>query len=255
MRIAIIAPGSRGDVEPYVALGKGLKNAGHAGRLISHQNFTELVNSKGLEFWPVDVDVQGIAQSAEMRERLGGGNFLKIMALMAREAERNAHDLVKVGLLACQGMDIILTGIGGLYVGIALAEKLDIPVVQAYYTPFTPTRRFPSFLISEMPFKMGASFNRLSYHLARQVMWQGFRRGGTLARQQDMDLPPAPFWGPYNGKYAKQYPILYGFSPSVIPQPSDWGDDIHITGYWFLEPEDGWMPSPALMDFLQDGSP
>ncbi len=28
MRIAIIAPGSRGDVQPYVALGKGLMKAG-----------------------------------------------------------------------------------------------------------------------------------------------------------------------------------------------------------------------------------
>src|SRR4030042_3926941 len=123
MRIAIIAPGSRGDVEPYVALGKGLKNAGHAGRLISHQNFTELVNSKGLEFWPVDVDVQGIAQSAEMRERLGGGNFLAVMSQMAKEAENSAHHLAKVGLSACHGIDLILAGIGGLYVGIALAEK------------------------------------------------------------------------------------------------------------------------------------
>jgi UDP:flavonoid glycosyltransferase YjiC (YdhE family) len=73
MRIAIIAPGSRGDVEPYIALGKGLKDAGHFVRLVSHYNFADLVNSNGLEFWPVDIDVQDIAQSKEMRERLGGG--------------------------------------------------------------------------------------------------------------------------------------------------------------------------------------
>ncbi len=63
MRIVIIATGSRGDVEPYVALGVGLKKAGHDVRLVSHTNFADLINPQGLEFWPVDVDVQDIAQS------------------------------------------------------------------------------------------------------------------------------------------------------------------------------------------------
>ncbi len=48
MRIAIVAPGSRGDVEPYIALAKGLNKAGHHVRLISHKNFATLVNSQGL---------------------------------------------------------------------------------------------------------------------------------------------------------------------------------------------------------------
>jgi len=255
VRIAIIAIGSRGDVEPYLALGKGLKKAGHDIRLISHSNFAELINPHGLEFWPVDVDVQEIAQSAEMRERLGGGNFLKVMSLMAKEAEKSAHLLAKVGLSACQGMDMICSGMGGLYVAIALAEKLDIPLIQAFYIPFTPTKLFPSFLIPQLPFPTGGGFNRYSYHLARQVMWQGFRRADTLARQKELELPAAPFWGPYNEKRVNHNPILYGFSPSVIPPPPDWGDDAHITGYWFLEPENEWIPSPVLMDFLQAGTP
>jgi len=254
MRIAIITTGSRGDVEPYVALGTGLKKAGHYVRLVSHTNFAQLINSQGLEFWPVDVDVQGIAQSAEMRERLGGGNFLAVMSQMAKEAEKSAHHLAKVGLSACLGIDLILTGIGGLYVGIALAEKLGLPLIQAYYIPFTPTRLYPSFLIPN-GIKLGGTLNRFSYHLAHQVMWQGFRSADKLVRQKELNLPAAPFWGPYNSKSTRDIPILYGFSPSVCPKPPDWGNDIHITGYWFLEPEDNWTPSPALIEFLQSGQP
>jgi sterol 3beta-glucosyltransferase len=255
MRIVIMATGSRGDVEPYIALGVGLKKAGHYVHLVSHTNFADLIHPYGLEFWPVHVDVQGIAESAEMGERLGGGNFLKVMSLMAKEAERSAHFLAMVGLAACQGMDVILTGIGGLYVGIALAEKLGLRLVQAHYIPFTPTRLFPSFLIPEMPFQLGGSFNRLSYHLARQVMWQGFRRADTLSRRNELELPAAPLWGPYDGKFAKQNPILYGFSPSVIPQPPDWGDENQITGYWFLEADDDWEAPQPLVDFLQAEPP
>lgn len=252
MRIVIIATGSRGDVEPYVALGRGLEKAGHTVRLVSHTTFAELVNSQGLEFWPVDVDVQDIAQSPEMRARLGSGSFLSVMVQMKKEAENSAFHLARVGLAACQGMDLILTGVGGLYVGIALAEKLGLPLVQAYYIPFTPTRRYPSFLVPN-GVNLGAGLNRLSYQLARQVIWQGFRSADTLVRRKELDLPAAPLLGPYNDKSVSSYPVLYGFSPAVIPQPSDWDTHIHITGYWFLEPDINWAPTQALIDFLQAG--
>jgi UDP:flavonoid glycosyltransferase YjiC (YdhE family) len=208
-----------------------------------------------LEFWSVDIDAQGIAQGAEMRERLGGGNFLKVMSQMAKEAELGALEAVKVGILACQGMDLILTGLAGLYVGLALAEKLELPLVQAYYIPFTPTRLYPSFLLPPIPIRLGGSLNRLTYHLARQVMWQGFRSADKLVREKELNLPPAPFFGPYNSEFSRDNPILYGFSPSVIPPPPDWDDNIHITGYWFLEQDENWIPPQPLVDFLQAGQP
>jgi len=52
MRIAIIASGSRGDVQPYIALGKGLVEPGHDVRLVTHQNYEALVEAHGLDLWP-----------------------------------------------------------------------------------------------------------------------------------------------------------------------------------------------------------
>jgi UDP:flavonoid glycosyltransferase YjiC (YdhE family) len=112
MRIARIAPGSRGDVQPYIALGKGLKNAGNIVRFVTHQNFEGLINSHGLESWPVEGDVQDIVQNKEMRERIEKGNFLFLMAQMAKEAQRGALLLAEAGSAASQGMDIVLTGMG-----------------------------------------------------------------------------------------------------------------------------------------------
>jgi sterol 3beta-glucosyltransferase len=255
MRVAIIAPGSRGDVQPYIALGKGLEQAGHVVRLVTHQNFEMLVNSHGLEFWPVEGSVKDIAQSKEMRGLLEKGNFLAIMSQMAKEAQRGAFALTEGGLAACRGMDLVLAGIGGLFVGLSLAEKLGLLLLQAYYIPFTPTRAFPSFLFPKLPSWLRGSLNRLSHHLARQIMWQGFRSADRLARRKVLGLPAAPFWGPYNTDRVHQCPVLYGFSPSVIPRPSDWDSNIHVTGYWFLDPAVDWTPPSALMEFLQAGSP
>jgi UDP:flavonoid glycosyltransferase YjiC (YdhE family) len=255
MRIVIIAPGSRGDVQPYIALGKGLKEAGQVVRFVSHRNFQSLVAWHGLEFWSVDSNVQAIVENQAMRERIEGGNFLALMARMAKEAQNEARAFATSGLDACQGMDLVLAGMGGAYIGFALAEKARIPFLQAYVVPFTPTRNFPSILVANSPRWLGGSFNRLSHHLMRQMMWQGFRSADTLARRKTLGLPAAPFAGPYNSDRTRGLPILYGFSPAVIPAPSDWNENIHVTGYWFLDESDDWAPPSALTNFIESGSP
>lgn len=250
MRIVIIAPGTRGDVQPYIALGKGLQNAGHYVRLVSHGNFEPLVTSYGLEFWSFGNDVKDAVETSEMRELTEKGNFLLLMAKMAKEARREALRFAEGGLQAAQGMDVVLSGIGGLFIGTAIAEKLDIPLVQAYVFPFTPTQEFSSILTPKLP----AFLNRLSHQLARQLMWQGFRSADTIARKKVLNLPAAPLLGPYASKSTHNMPVLYGFSPSVIPTPSDWKGNTHITGYWFVDETDDWQPPAALLDFLQSGS-
>ena len=251
MRIVIIAPGSRGDVQPYIALGKGLQDAGHTIRLVSHSNFEALVESYGLEFWSFGNDVKDAVENSEMRGLAEKGNFLLLMAKMAKEAQREALRFAEGGLRAAQGMDIVLAGMGGLYIGIAIAEKVGIPLVQAYVVPFTPTRELSSVLTPKLP----TFLNRFSHQLTRQLMWQGFRSADTIARKKVLNIPAAPLLGPYNSRSMDSMPILYGFSPSVISAPSDWNDNIHITGYWFAEESDDWQPPAALVDFLRSGTP
>jgi UDP:flavonoid glycosyltransferase YjiC (YdhE family) len=255
MRIAIIAPGSRGDVQPYVALGRGMLEAGHAVRLVTHGNFERLVRSHGLSLWPIPGDVRDIAQSREMRALLEGGNFLAIMSQMAREAQRGAVALAEAGLAACRGVDVVLAGIGGLFVALSVAEKLGLPLVQAYYIPFTPTQAYPSFLLPRLAAWLGDALNRPSHHLARQIMWQGFRSADRRARQEVLGLPAAPFWGPYGAERLRRGPVLYGFSPAVIPRAPDWDDSIHVTGYWFLDTAPHWSPPADLVAFLEAGPP
>jgi sterol 3beta-glucosyltransferase len=254
MRIAIIAMGTRGDVQPYLALGKGLQAAGHLVRLITHENFAQLVGSYGLEFWPARGNVQAIMESPKLRELLEKGNFLAITAYTSKAAQQAAIDWAEDGLVACQGMDLLVAGVGGLFVALALAEKLSLPLLQAYIFPFTPTKAFPAILFPPFFSKFGGFVNWLSHVFFRQIMWQGARKGDQLARQKVLGLPAAPFWGLYNSSHLQRYPILYGFSPSTMPKPADWKNTC-ITGYWFLDEADDWTPPAALVDFLDRGTP
>ena len=219
MRIAIIAPGSRGDVQPYVALGKGLKAVGHTVLLLSHENFAGLAKAHDLEFCPMYGNVQAIVESEEMRELLAKGNFLAITSRTSRESRRAAIMWTNTGLAACQGMDLLLVGVGGLYLGQALSEKLNIPLLPAFVFPFTPTKAFPGVLFPNAISRFGGTVNWLSHQLVKQMLWQGSRAGDTAARQQILKMPAAPFLG---SKLVDRYPTLYGFSPAVIPKPADW---------------------------------
>jgi sterol 3beta-glucosyltransferase len=252
--IAIIALGSRGDVQPYIALGKGLKAAGHSVRLISHENFAGLVNSHGLEFWPVKGNVQEFMETPKMRELLEKGNFLAINAYAAKAAQGAAINWAEGGLAACQGVNLLIAGVGGLFVGLAIAEKLKVKLLQAYIFPFTPTAAFPAILLPQAISRLGGCVNRLTHQLFRQLMWQGARSGDQLARKQVLDVPPAPFFGPYNSIHGRCHPIVYGFSPFIIPKPLDW-HHTHITGYWYLDAAPDWEPPTALLDFLDQGEP
>lgn len=254
MRIAIVALGSQGDVQPYIALGKGLKAAGYEVRLLTHENFEGVVASHGLEFCPMQGNVQELIETPEMRELAEKGNFITMTLRTAKETERVAIRWAQAGLEACRGMDLLIAGVGGLYLALSFAEKLAIPLLQAFVFPFTPTKTFPAVLFPQSLSRLGGPVNRLSHQLLRQIIWQGSRSGDTAARKQVLNLPVSPFWGPHRSPYLHRFPTLYGFSPSVIAKPSDW-QNTFVTGYWFLDAAPRWTPPPELVDFLEAGSP
>ncbi|MCC7206929.1 MAG: glycosyltransferase family 1 protein [Anaerolineae bacterium] len=253
MRTVLLALGSRGDVQPFVALGKGLRAAGHAVRVATHGDYESLVRAHGLDFAPVKGNVQEVVESEAMRELLAKGNFLAITAQTGKLAKEAALHWAEDGLAASRDADLIIAGIGGLFIGLALAEKLDLPFLQAYLLPFTPTRAFPGVLLPAGLSKLGGAANRLSHHFTRQAIWQGSRGSDNVVRAQVLGLPAAPFMGPYNHPRLRGQPALYGFSPSVIAKPPDWGEHIHVTGYWFLDSDENWTPPAALQAFLDAG--
>ncbi|MBI5964028.1 MAG: glycosyltransferase family 1 protein [Chloroflexi bacterium] len=255
MRIAIIALGSRGDVQPYIALGRGLKKAGHAVRLIATQDFETLVKSHGLEFWSIRGNSQESIEGREWREVSEKGNLIVIMSQLIKHALRSAIEWLEDALIACQGMDLLITGSVGLSIGIALAEKYHLPLLQAHLIPLTPTKTFPSLGIPQTLPNLGGMFNLISHQLILLMMIRASRPMLNQARQKVLGLPRASLFDSTPASLSKGFPTLYGFSPSVVPAPADWRADNHVTGYWFLDSADDWTPPSALLNFLQAGPP
>jgi sterol 3beta-glucosyltransferase len=253
MRIAIIAFGSRGDVQPYIALGQGLIKAGHTVRLATHKNFEDLVKSYGLEFWLIRGNSQEMTESQETREVFEKGNFIATLRHIQKAGLRLISEWMEDGLAASQGMDLLIAGSIGMTAGIPAAEKLHLPLLQAHVFPITPTRAFPSVMLPPTLPNLGGAFNLLSSQLVLQLAWLGARPMLNRARKKILDLPPASFIGTSHMNPSKGFPMLYGFSPFVIPKPADWRAEDHVTGYWFLDPPADWTPPPGLLNFLQAG--
>ncbi len=253
MQITIIAGGSRGDVQPYVALGKGLKEAGHTVRILSTDDFHELVTDYGLEFFSTGGNAQAVAQRLQVL--VEQGKTLKIFSEMRHASEKQAIQTAEMGLVACQGSDLILGGLSGLFSGQALSEKLDIPLLLAYLVPLTPTSDFPSPLTPLPQSSLTRWLNKPSHRLALQIMWQSFRSADNKERTEVLHMPSSSFWGPFTSLKRQKQPVLYGYSSHVLPHPRDWDDSQHVTGYWFLEPPQGWEPPADLLHFLQSGPP
>jgi UDP:flavonoid glycosyltransferase YjiC (YdhE family) len=70
-------------------------------------------------------------------------------------------------------------------------------------------------------------------------------------RQEILDLQPIP-WSYYTEIDLSAVPIIYGYSQYVLPKPSDWGEHLHLTGYWFLQERD-YQPPDELTRFLENG--
>ncbi len=241
MHITILALGSRGDIQPYAALGHGLKVVGHQVRFITFEGFAALVAEHELDFHPIHGNAQALVANA-------GADMLALMRSFGSLAEGYARDLSAPGL---GETDLILNQLpAGLY-GFDLAEKYHVPMALVAVIPLARTQAFPLMGFPRLPLP---GYNKATYHVGEQMAWQMFRAVINRWRTQTLRLPPQPLKGYFGQLGTRQIPILNGFSPHVVPRPVDWGEHIHLTGYWF--PDDKcWQPSADLLAFIEAGSP
>jgi len=258
MHVTLVTIGSRGDVQPYIALGGGLQAAGYHVRLATHTDFEPMIRRRGLDFSPIGSNIREMMQSEAAHSVLDtGNNRLLYLRRLIHAAEAMASQAFTECLNACQDADALLLSMPGFYVGYHVAEKLGRPFYLAYLQPITPTRAFAHRLFPALPnwFPLRGFYNQLTHIVSEQAIWQLVRPLCNRARCDILNLPPMPIWKPFEQVRKGRIPILYGYSPAVLPRPSDWGDHVYVAGNWFLDSPPDWQPSPDLLDFLESGSP
>ena len=252
MHVTILALGSHGDVLPYALLGGALRRAGHEVRLATFAGFAPMAAQHDLVLHSVEGDAASLMQSGGGLALSEAGQSIPRMLRGIRRSFGAMADAYGRAFAdpSLRQADLIVNQLpGGLY-ATDLAEKAGLPLVHGSVIPLTPTRAMPMPAFPQWPASL-PGYNRLTYRLAEQLVWQMFRRAVNRWRQEALGMPAAPFWGRMR---LPGVPVLNAFSRHVVPRPPDWGSHVHLTGYWFAEDE-AWQPPDALCRFLEEGAP
>jgi UDP:flavonoid glycosyltransferase YjiC (YdhE family) len=147
--------------------------------------------------------------------------------------------------------ELILNQLPACIFGSDLAEYLDIPWAIVSVIPLVRTSSQPMFgfprQLSCMP-----GYNALTYRIGEQLVWAMFGKAINRWRTGVLGLPKRPSFGDFNRMFRSKVPVLNGFSSHVVQRPPDWGEQVHITGWW--HPSDpGWKPNDHLRTFLEEG--
>ncbi len=246
MRISIQTLGTRGDVQPFIALALGLLRRGHEVQLAAPAQLASLVESRGVRCAPLPGEFLDMLDTPEGKAAVAGGaTFSAGLKLLGhvRPLMRRLLDEEWAAVRAFEP-DLVLHHPKSLAAP-HIAERLSLPRILASPLPgFTPTSAFPSPLV---PFASLGPFNKASHALAARGGELLF--GGVLRewRESSLGLRARP------SVRVSPVATLYAYSPRVVPVPPDWGDDVVVTGYWFLD-EEAWQPPDELAAFLAAGA-
>lgn len=253
--ITILAIGSRGDVQPYIALGAALIRAGKKVRIATFDAFKALAEGAGMEFYQVKGDITAIASNVKRDSTMRGESPLKAIQSFGKlkdYATEVQGDLYDAMFTASEDAEAVIYH-PGCVIGHFAAQHLGIPSLLASPYPMYPTKQYSS-LVFYGRVHLGSGFNILSHKMFQRMMWM---TGG---------MPVKQFWMKRFGKAPENYknifahladsptPVLISGSPSIFPTPENCPDNIHTTGYWFYDEEQAWKPAAELTAFLEAGS-
>ncbi|ONM20547.1 Sterol 3-beta-glucosyltransferase UGT80A2 [Zea mays] len=258
MQIAMLIVGTRGDVQPFIAIGKRLQDYGHRVRLATHANFKDFVMTTGLEFYPLGGDPKILA--GYMVKNKG---FLPATPSEIPIQRKQIRDIIFSLLPACKDPDID-TGVSfsadaiianpAAYGHVHVAEALNIPIHIIFTMPWTPTCEFPH------PFshvKQPAGY-RLSYQIVDSFVWLGIRDMINDLRKRKLKLRPVTYLSGTHA-YSNDIPHAYIWSPYLVPKPKgrclmpDWGPKIDVVGFCFLDLASDYEPPETLLRWLGSG--
>lgn len=240
-KFGLLTIGSRGDVQPYIALAKGLMAEGHTVVLLTHLEFKDWIESYGIEFREIS------------------GNPAELISLMVQHGSMNVGllrdasanftgwigSLLQSAWEGAQGIDILIESPSAM-AGIHIAEALEIPYFRAFTMPWTRTRAYPhAFIVPDQ--KRGGSYNYFTHVLFENIFWKGISGKVNEWREKTLNLPKTNLFTMQQNRV----PFLYNVSPTIYPPSIDFNEWIKVTGYWFLDEKLSYDPPPAFVSFLK----
>ena len=275
LNIVIMVIGSRGDIQPFLKIGKMLKEQyGHRVRIATHPVFKNFVEKDiGLEFFSVGGDPSelmafmvknpGLIPSIETVKAGEIGRRRESMYEMfqgfwracinATDDEKDIANLRMMGDKYPFIADAIIANPPS-FAHFHCAERLGVPLHLVFTFPYTPTQAFPHPLANIKTSNVDQNYtNYMSYPLVELMTWQGLGDLVNRFRVKTLGLDEiSTLWAA--GQLSRlACPTTYLWSPGLVPKPADWGPEIDVAGYVFLDLASSFEPPESLVQFLKTG--
>ena len=248
MKILLISVGTMGDMEPLLAIGEILAGKGHPVICAFPEQFRDLAETANLGFSSLGPAYIEMLESEAGKAALGGGGsglkkFLAFVRL-ARLSTRINRELIRRQYEIIEGSDpdrIVYNGKAIYPIIWGLKNRGRHTLVSP--VPYVHFDRYHTHVAFNSDF--GPFLNRATYRLAESGLvttiriskrWLGLKE--KISRKQ---LRSA----------LRSNRAIYTISPSLLPRPDDWKEQIKILGYPEREKAADWKPDEALTDFLQ----
>ncbi|KAL0933945.1 uncharacterized protein CTRU02_210744 [Colletotrichum truncatum] len=264
LNIVIQVVGSRGDVQPFVALGNELQKHGHRVRIATHNVFKKFITDSYLEFYPIGGDPADLM--AYMVKNPGLiPSMDSVRAGDIQKKRKMIAELLNGCWLSCiepdpdSGRPFVASSIIAnppSFAHVHCAQALGIPLHLMFTMPWTSTASFPHPLASITADGLGVSqgqLNNMSYSVFEWMTWQGLGDVINEWRSSMLDLEPITISSGPKLADSLQVPFTYCWSPALVPKPNDWPSYIDVCGFFFREPPP-FEPSLDLEEFLARGS-
>jgi sterol 3beta-glucosyltransferase len=260
MRFALLALGSRGDVQPFIALGLKLLERGHSVRLLAAADYEPLCEAYSMPFAAIGGSIAELMDPAAALDALDAARSPLPIGFARRFADQVGAllpDLAADAWHACQGAQVIVASTLGVYLGEHIAERLGVPLIPAHFHPVGATGALPDVNFPAAPrwAPLGGLYHRITHTLTpytlRQLLYPALNRARTTA----IGLPSLSRLGYARLARRKLSLALYGYSATLLARPADWPPWRVVTGPWLLDAPQGYTPPLELERFLTAGPP
>ena len=257
LKVLLVTIGSRGDIQPYIALGVGLAASGHEVTVCTNEHFAGFVRAHGLTYGHMNNGFVDLITSLEGRaglERMASlpGTLLAVAKLL-RQVGPMQQEMLDDAWRVAQEMrpDVVIfhPKVPG---AVDMADALEVPSIMAPLFPqVVATSAFPAVGFPDLP--LGAGYRRLTYSIV-ETLTDRIGSGPIHKWRHANGLGPRPrLLGQLSDRHGRRLPVLHAFSSTVCPRPHDWPESAVASGFWSLDGATGWAPPPALLDFLEAG--
>ncbi|MBW3606019.1 MAG: glycosyltransferase [Actinobacteria bacterium] len=266
MRVAVVTTGSRGDVQPFVALVAELQRHVDSAVLAAPAAFAPLAAAHDVAFHGLPVDPAGVLATEVGQRWIDSGRDLRAFLRGLRAlADPLGEQLADAMIAVCADVDVIV------YATLAfpawhIADARGVPAVQVAFAPSCPTAVFPPPMVpdlfadhdarrSTVIAALARFYHRSAHWVFNQLLWLPLRRRINRWRRSRLGAAPLGWRSPGLDVDRRGEPLLHAFSPTILAPPADWGPHVVTTGAWFLDDTIDWAPSAVLEDFLSAGPP